>query len=70
MKIAELIKDNKAIFQWYRDGNLWYKVLDFEFPVPISDTGTATFLKEDKAIFFMRWIRKHLEIIEDARNES
>jgi hypothetical protein len=31
------------------------------FPVPVEDIGTATMLAEDKAIFFMRWIRKAIE---------
>lgn len=31
------------------------------FPVPLEDIGTATMLSEDKAIFFMRWIRKAIE---------
>jgi len=31
------------------------------FPVPLEDIGTATMLKEDKALFFMRWIRKAIE---------
>ena len=35
----------------------------FEFPVPISDIGTATFLAEDKALLFMRYIRKHLDLL-------
>jgi hypothetical protein len=38
----------------------------FEFPVPIADVGTATFLAEDKAILFMRYIRKHLELLDSA----
>jgi hypothetical protein len=30
----------------------------YQFPVPLEDVGTATLLHEDKAITFMRWIRK------------
>lgn len=43
-------------------GNMWY-ITDFgdEFPVPISDMGDATFLPEDKASFFMRYMRKYNE---------
>lgn len=33
------------------------------FPVPIEDIGDATFLAEDKAILFMRYIRKYIEEI-------
>lgn len=33
----------------------------YQFPVPLEDVGTATLLNEDKAILYMRWIRKSLE---------
>ena len=33
----------------------------FQFPVPISDTGEATFLNSDKALYFMRYIRKAIQ---------
>jgi len=66
--ITQMVKDKKVQFQFYRDGELWYSTDDFEFPVPISDIGNATFKAEDKAIFFMRWIRKHLKTIEEAKN--
>lgn len=45
-------------FKYYRDGSLWYECNDgFLFPVPITETGTATFMSKDKGIYFMRWIR-------------
>lgn len=48
-------------FQYYRAGNLMYKTsTDLEFPVPVDDTNDATFPRTEKGIFFMRWIRKHL----------
>lgn len=51
-------------FQYYRDGNLWYRTeTGLDFPVPIDDIGSATFMASDKALLFMRWIRKHLEMI-------
>ena len=70
MNVKELIKDNFVKFDSYRRGNLYYKIIDLKqtalqgesiayiFTVPIDDTGTATLLSEDKAITFMRWIRK------------
>lgn len=62
--IADLVKGQTATFQYYRQDVLMYKTTDgFEFPVPISDTNDATFPAEDKAIFFMRWIRKQLELV-------
>lgn len=55
-------------FSHYFDGSLWYLTdTNFLFPVPISDIGTATFLATDKAILFMRYIRKHLETIASAQ---
>ena len=52
----------RVTFQYYRDGELWYECDNgFRFPVPATDTGSATFLREDKGILFMRWIRKWIE---------
>jgi len=65
-QLSEIIGDrNKKVhFKFYKDGDLWYSTEEgFEFPVPISDMGNATFMAEDKAILFMRWIRKHLGMI-------
>lgn len=43
---------------------LWYKTDDgFEFPVPVEDIGDDIFLNEDKAMLFMRYIRKHMDVI-------
>ncbi len=78
--IKELVSSGNTVqFVRYHDGNLWYTVVRsamdyhnpgapiFEFPVPISDIGNATFLAMDKAILFMRYIRKHLELLEEAK---
>lgn len=62
MNVKELVKDKLVRFVHFRDGELTYRTEDnFEFQVSISDAGTATFKAEDRAIFFMRWIRKALE---------
>ncbi len=60
--IKEMVKDGKSVhFTKYRQGNLYYRTESgFEFPVPLEDIGDATFLAEDKAILFMRYIRKAL----------
>ncbi len=54
-----VLDSHKVTFMHFRDGQLWYET-DFNepFPVPVSDAGTATFLAHDKAIFFMRYMRK------------
>ena len=63
LTLKDMVKDNKkVVFEYYRDNALWYRTEDgFLFPVPISDIGTATFNREDKAILFMRYIRKYID---------
>ena len=59
-------------FEFYRKGMLHYKTDDteFEFTVPIEDCGDGMFLHEDKAILFMRYIRKQMEANEMGRKAS
>ena len=66
-----MVRDHKKVrFSFYRDKELWYITEDgFEFPVPIEEVGNATFLAEDRAILFMRYIRKHMEMIDKAKKE-
>lgn len=62
LKIKDHIK-GVATFEYYRDKSLYYKTeTGLIFPVPIEDVENATFLREDKAILFMRYIRKFLEM--------
>ena len=70
--LKEMIVNNQKVrFCFYRDGQLWYETeCGFQFPVPIADTGTATFLAEDRAILFMRYIRKYMAALDDARRET
>ena len=69
--LKEMIVDNQKVkFSFYRDGQLWYETeCGFRFPVPIEEAGTATFLCEDRAILFMRYIRKYMSALEKARQE-
>lgn len=63
--LTELVKEG-ATFQFYRDGNLFYKTTSgFMFSIPVEDAGTGTFrASEEKAIIFMRWIRKaHADVV-------
>lgn len=71
--IKELVKNNFVFFDSYRQGNFYYRLcqqvkdetgqtnLYYLFPVPIDDIGTATLIATDKAITFMRWIRKAIQ---------
>ena len=67
MKITDFIdKDNMVYFSHYRQGFFYYSVKKIKsseyylFHVPIDDIGTATMEYRDKAITFMRWIRKSI----------
>jgi hypothetical protein len=62
--LKEMVENKKVKFEYYRDKELWYSTEDgFKFPVPIEDIGTGVFKAEDKAILFMRWIRKQQEVL-------
>src|SRR4051794_19361406 len=68
--LKELVKNKAVRVKYYRDGELWYETDDgFDFPIPIRDTGSGVFKAEDKAINFMRWIRKHLVAKEQWEQE-
>lgn len=62
-KLKALVSDGKRVhFQFYRKGELHYRTDDgFDFVVPVSDVGDGTFLSSDRAMLFMRYIRKQLE---------
>ncbi len=70
--IKDMVDNNKKVkFIWYRSGEMWYTTeCGFEFPVPLSDVGTACLLAEDRAILFMRYIRRHIDHIEMAKLEA
>ena len=65
--IKEMVKDGKKVrFTRYRQGHLYYQTEDgFEFSVPLSEAGDATFSAEDRAILFMRYIRKAMDLVKD-----
>lgn len=70
MKLIDHVKGT-VNFVHYQDGNLVYVTESgLEFPVPISDCGSARFENNDKAILFMRWIRKHLETLKEGNNDN
>lgn len=73
----------EAFFLYYRQNELWYQIIyfddedvelsspqEFNFPVPISDTGTGVFKATMRAPELMRWIRKQLENIEAGKKEQ
>lgn len=68
--VSEMVRNGQKVhFVRYRQGNLWYATeCGFEFPVPVADAADATFLAEDKASYFMRYIRPHCELVARARS--
>lgn len=66
-ELKSLIKNNVVNFDFYRSNVMYYTVYDpsdgkyYRFPVRLNDAGEATLLAEDKAILYMRWIRKAQE---------
>lgn len=63
--IKYMVKDNKKVFfKRYQKNQLWYVTeCGFEFPIDITDTGDGAFVSEDKAMLFMRWIKKAIDNI-------
>jgi hypothetical protein len=75
--IKDIIKDNTVEFVRFRQGFFYYNicvpraVMDrtepqsgptfYTFPVPLEDIGDATLENADRAIYFMRYIRKAIE---------
>ena len=70
VNMIDLVKDNKVVrFAYFRDNEFWYQHQDgLLFPISLAEatTGRATFLAEDKAIYFMRWMKRY---IESCKNE-
>lgn len=71
MNIKDMVSNGKKVtFQYFQSNELWYSTeCGFLFPVPTYDIGTARFLNEDKAMLFMRYIRKHIERMEKGESE-
>ena len=69
LDLTAMVRDGKKVkFTHYVGGDLWYQTeCGFSFPVPTSDIGSATFLVEDKALLFMRWIKPHIKLIQGAK---
>lgn len=63
LSVKDMVKNSQQVeFVKFDNDQLWYKTESgFLFPVPVSDTGAAAFIPKDKAILFMRWIKKHLD---------
>lgn len=70
MTIKDHVK-GVSTFQSYRAGYFYYKTdTDLEFTVPLEDIDGATLNAQEKSVFFMRWIRKHLNQSLDSSVEG
>ena len=71
VNVKQFVSDGQEVFfKSYREGIFYYEASRFtvkatfesyQFQVPIEDIKGATLLNRDKAITFMRWIRKSIE---------
>ena len=69
--IKEMVKNKQVSYLFYREKELWYTTeCGFEFPVPIDDVGTAAMNRDDKAIYFMRWIRKQVDRLNQYQEDK
>jgi hypothetical protein len=63
MSIKDMVAGKVVRFVRFESGDLVYITeCGMEFPIPSKDTVGATFLAEDKAILFMRWIRAQVQL--------
>ena len=63
--ITNIVKNNEVNILSYRAGVIYYGVkyneVNYQFPVRLDDIGDATLMNKDKALLFMRYIRKAIE---------
>lgn len=69
--IKNIVKDNIVVFNSFRANTFYYNVsintdesafpVPYTFPIPLDDVDGATMKLHDKAIYFMRWIRKAID---------
>lgn len=71
--IKEIVgKDKMVNLVRVKHNALWY-VADngFEFPVPFEDiTGETEFLPIEKGMTLMRWVKKHINFLKEAKVEQ
>lgn len=63
--ILLLVKDNFVYFNFFRQGHFYYNLMTktgtYQFPIPLEDIGTATLQQREKAVTFMKWVRRAIE---------
>jgi len=70
--IKDMVSEGKiARFVYYRDHALHYETQDgFLFPIPIDETGSATYNKEERAMLLLRYIRKHVAFLQELKGSD
>jgi len=70
--IKDMVSEGKvARFVYYRDEALHYETEDgFLFPIPVHETGSATYNKEEKAMLLLRYIRKHVAYLQNLKGSE
>jgi hypothetical protein len=65
MKIIDIVKDKSVTLSYFNSKTAYYNATynkdEYEFPVDLEDVGSATLLPVDKAMLFMRYIRKAID---------
>lgn len=66
LEIKALVKGNSVEFDHFRNGVFYYFLVSngkrfFTFPVPLEDVKSTTLPATEKALTFMRWIRKAMD---------
>ena len=71
VNVKEHITGNQKVrFEFCRDAILFYRTeKGLLFEVPITDTRKGCFTAEDRAMLYMKWIRKQLEENEKGRKK-
>ena len=71
LPLLQMVKNKQVVFDCYRDGNLWYRTEDgWLFPISVEEAKGGTFLPKHKAIFLMRWMRRHIEKLKETEESK
>lgn len=70
--IKGMVDNGKQVrFTRFQSGQLWYATeCGFEFPVALEDVGETPYPAQDKAMLFLRFIRKHVQMIQASLAEA
>jgi hypothetical protein len=72
--IKEHVKQGQMVhFEYFRDEGFWYRTdKGLLFPISLKEasSGRATFLAHDKAIYFMRWIKRYVAACKQEAAET